>query len=193
MGAWVAQHILISVLVSAIWHVVDSQLQLGHKTCEGICLSRLFAWLRGVMTPYQSAEYGGLWIVLLQVQAEQTAVVAKHGSTLTPEAYADMPYSMAVVKETLRLAQIIPNVPRIATKELQVPGGPTLPAGCPFVVAFEAIGRSDPALQKLQDGGQFNPERCASQRKTCIPTAGSWARKQFVPSSKVAAIFAAGH
>lgn len=102
-----------------------------------------------------------------QVQAEQAAVLAKHGPTLTPGAYADMPYSMAVIKETLRLAQIIPNVPRIATKELQVPGGPTLPAGCPFFAAFEAIGRSDPALQKSKDGEQFKPERCTPHSIAC--------------------------
>lgn len=88
-------------------------------------------------------------------------MAAKHGPTLTPAAYADMPYTMAVVKETLRLAQIIFYVPRIATRQLNVPGGPTLPAGCPSFVALAAVSASDPALQKSGDGEQFKPERCA--------------------------------
>lgn len=84
-------------------------------------------------------------------------MVSKHGPTITPEAYRDMPYTMAVVKDTLRLSQIIAYMPRMATQELSVPGGPTLPAGCPFLIAMAAISAADPALQG-QDSG-FKPER----------------------------------
>lgn len=94
---------------------------------------------------------------LPQVHQEQLAVVAKHGPTLTPEAYRDMPYTLAVAKETLRLAQIIAYLPRVATRELPVPGGPTLPAGCPFLVALAAISASDPAVKGQEDS--FQPER----------------------------------
>lgn len=75
-------------------------------------------------------------VLLPQVHQGQLAVVSKHGPTLIPDAYRDMPYTLAVIKETLRLAQIIPYMPRMATQELPVPGGPTLPAGCPFLVAM---------------------------------------------------------
>lgn len=107
----------------------------------------------------------------LQVQAEQAAVLSKHGPTLTPAAYADMPYTKAVVKETLRAAQIIAYVPRVATRELKVPGGPTLPAGCPFIMALSAISASDPALQKTGDAEQFKPERCV--QACCIRSHGT--------------------
>jgi len=83
--------------------------------------------------------------------------VSKYGPTITPEAYRNMPYTLAVVKETLRLAQIIAYMPRMATQELSVPGGPTLPAGCPFLIAMAAISGSDPALHG--QGDAFKPER----------------------------------
>jgi cytochrome P450 len=102
-----------------------------------------------------------------QVAAEQAEVVGKHGDAFTPAAYAAMPYTLAVVKESLRLAAIIAYVPRLATQELHVPHGPTLPAGCPFIMALAALGASDPALQTssssghgAEEGGQaFRPER----------------------------------
>lgn len=116
------------------------------------------------MLPYDNAD--PFWNVrllvfacALQVQAEQDAVASKYGPTLTSAAYAAMPYTMAVVKETLRLAQIIPNVPRLATRDLPMPGGPTLRAGCPFLINLEAISKSDPAVQQAGDGQQFKPER----------------------------------
>jgi cytochrome P450 len=90
---------------------------------------------------------------------EQDAVASKYGTTLTPGAYAAMSYTLAAVKETLRLAQIIPNVPRVATRDLLVPGGPTLRAGCPFLINLEAISKSDPAVQPAGDEQQFKPER----------------------------------
>jgi hypothetical protein len=55
-----------------------------------------------------------------QIHTEQAAVVSQYGPTFTPEAYAAMTYTMATVKETLRAAQIIGFVPRVATRELQV-------------------------------------------------------------------------
>jgi cytochrome P450 len=93
------------------------------------------------------------------VHAEQDAVASKYGPTLTPAAYAAMPYTIAVIKETLRLAQIISVVPRLATKDLPVPGGPTLRAGCPFLINLEAISKSDPAVQQTADWEQFKPQR----------------------------------
>ena len=85
--------------------------------------------------------------------------MSHHGPTLTPEAYRDMPYSMAVIKEVLRLAQIIAYVPRMATREVAVPGGPTLPSACPFLVALAAISAADPALADKQYAAQFRPDR----------------------------------
>lgn len=86
-------------------------------------------------------------------------MVAQHGPTLTSAAYADMPYTTAVIREVLRLAQIVAYVPRIATRELPVPGGPTLSSGCPFIVALASISAADPAVQAAGDVEQFRPER----------------------------------
>lgn len=97
--------------------------------------------------------------VLEKVHAEQLDVVARCGPSLTSEAYKSMPYTMAVIKETLRLAQIVGYVPRMATRELSVPGGPVLPSGCPFLVALAAISDADPAIQQAGDGEVFRPER----------------------------------
>jgi cytochrome P450 len=100
-----------------------------------------------------------LLLFALQLHDEQVAVIAEYGDTLTPDAYKAMPYAMAVTKETLRLAQIVAYVPRMATKDLPVPGGPTLSAGCPFLVALSVISRADPALQQAADQEEFRPER----------------------------------
>lgn len=96
--------------------------------------------------------------------------MSKYGTTLTPEAYKAMSYTTAVVKETLRLAQVVAYVPRMATKPLDIPnGGPTLPSGCPFIVALASISAADPALHKNSSSSssegvveQFEPERCVA-------------------------------
>lgn len=92
-----------------------------------------------------------------QVHQEQLAVVSQHGPTLTSAAYQEMPYTLAVIKETLRMAQIVAYVPRVATRELPVPGGPTLTSGCPFIIALAAMSASDPAVKGEVDS--FQPER----------------------------------
>lgn len=103
---------------------------------------------------------------ILQLREEHAAVFAKHGPELTPAAIAAMPYTAAVVKETFRTATIIPWVPRVAEKPLQMPqGGPEVPAGCPFLVAIGAIAATDPALssggssQGTDSPDSFQPER----------------------------------
>jgi cytochrome P450 len=64
-----------------------------------------------------------------------------------------MPYTAAVVKETLRTAQVVAYVPRVAAQQLQVPGGgPEMKAGCPFIVALGAIAGADPAHQPAAAG-----------------------------------------
>ncbi|KAF6251874.1 cytochrome P450 [Scenedesmus sp. NREL 46B-D3] len=109
--------------------------------------------------------------VMQQVRQEQAAVQAQHGPQLTPAAVAAMPYTTAVVKETLRTAQVIGYVPRVATQPLKVPGGgPELKSGCPFIVALGAISAADPAAAAGSASGlgpdsqagsvqDFRPER----------------------------------
>lgn len=97
----------------------------------------------------------------LQMRQEQAAVQAQHGNQLTPAAVAAMPYTTAVVKETLRTAQVIGYVPRVATQALKVPGGgPELQSGCPFIVALGAMAASDPAAAAaaVSAAGQGSPD-----------------------------------
>lgn len=99
--------------------------------------------------------------VLEQMRQEQAAVQAQHGNQLTPAAVAAMPYTTAVVKETLRTAQVIGYVPRVATQALKVPGGgPELQSGCPFIVALGAMAASDPAAAAaaVSAAGQGSPD-----------------------------------
>lgn len=87
-------------------------------------------------------------------------MVERHGLQMTPAAYADMPFTTAVVREALRCSQVVAYVPRVATRELPLPnGGPTLPAGCPFLLVLSAMSDSDPALQASGDAGVFRPGR----------------------------------
>jgi cytochrome P450 len=81
------------------------------------------------------------------MREEQAAVQAQHSEQLTPAAVAAMPYTTAVVKETLRTAQVVGYVPRVATQPLKVPGGgPNIQSGCPFIVALGAMSATDPAV-----------------------------------------------
>jgi len=72
---------------------------------------------------------------------------------------AAMPYTTAVTKEVLRLAQIVAYAPRVATQA--VPGhrarSPGIPAGCPFILALSSISSADPAV--AGDAEQLRPER----------------------------------
>ena len=95
--------------------------------------------------------------VLARLADEQAAVVAAHGEALTPAAVAAAPYASAVIRETLRMRMIVSGVMRKAEKDLELPGGQTIPSGCPVMVAFSAMAEREPAWQG--DAEEFKPER----------------------------------
>lgn len=85
---------------------------------------------------------------------------AQYGPQLTPAAISAMPYTAAVSKEALRMAQIVPYVPRVATTALQAPGGgPVIPPGCPFLVALAAMSAADPAVAADGEAQHLKPDR----------------------------------
>lgn len=72
----------------------------------------------------------------IQIKAEAAEVTAKHGSLLTVAAQADLKYTHAVLRETMRMTYAVGAVPRKATKDLTAPAKAAfLPAGCPFMVS----------------------------------------------------------
>lgn len=82
----------------------------------------------------------------------------QHSQELTSAAIAAMPYTTAVAREVLRLAQIVAYAPRVATRA--VPGhagSPGVPSGCPFILALSSISSADPAV--AGDAEQLRPER----------------------------------
>ncbi|KAF6239167.1 cytochrome P450, partial [Scenedesmus sp. NREL 46B-D3] len=90
-------------------------------------------------------------------EAEHKAVRAEHGPTLGLAALKDMTYTEAAISETLRIGQIVANVPRIATRAINTPRAPAVPAGCPFSASFCGQSVLDPAAEGSQ--AAFNPER----------------------------------
>ncbi|KAF6256096.1 cytochrome P450 [Scenedesmus sp. NREL 46B-D3] len=94
---------------------------------------------------------------LKKLRAEHKAVRAEHGPTLGLAALKDMTYTEAAISETLRIGQIVANVPRIATRAINTPRAPAVPAGCPFSASFCGQSVLDPAAEGSQ--AAFNPER----------------------------------
>jgi cytochrome P450 len=114
---------------------------------------------------------------VVQIRTEQAAVQAQHGTQLTPAAVAAMPYTTAVVKETLRTAQVVGYVPRVATQQLKVPnGGPEMKPGCPFIVALGAMAGSDPAHQPVDPA-----DPAAADPAAADPAAAAGSSWEFQP------------
>eukprot|EP00878_Enallax_costatus_P016211 GHUV01017004.1.p1 GENE.GHUV01017004.1~~GHUV01017004.1.p1 ORF type:complete len:388 (+),score=77.49 GHUV01017004.1:1042-2205(+) len=96
--------------------------------------------------------------IVTKLRKEHQEVRAMHGNGLTSASLAAMPYTQAVIKETLRTAQVVPYVPRSAKKPLRSQSGEqVVPSGCPFIVAFSQMSIKDPAVSP--DPEQFKPER----------------------------------
>jgi cytochrome P450 len=128
-------------------------------------------------TPLQPFHHFALPVLHSQIRTEQAAVQAQHGTQLTPAAIAAMPYTTAVVKETLRTAQVVGYVPRVATQQLKVPnGGPEMKSGCPFIVALGAMAGSDPAHQPAAAAAAdaADPAAAAGAAAAAAAAGSSW-------------------
>lgn len=99
---------------------------------------------------------------LQKLRAEQQAVAAKHCPTLGLKALGAMTYTEAAISEALRLGQMVANVPRVATKAIETPRAPPVPAGCPFSASWAGQSVLDPAVQGSTTA--FNPDRWLDKR-----------------------------
>lgn len=93
---------------------------------------------------------------LQKLRAEQ-AQVAPAGAPLTLGALGAMPYTLGAIGEVLRLSQIVSGVPRLATKDLDLPRAPAIPSGCPLSVSWGGMSLHDPAVKGEET--VFRPER----------------------------------
>lgn len=73
-----------------------------------------------------------------------------------PDVIGKLPYVGAVIDETMRIAPIVTDAPRLARVDFEVEPGLVLPQGTPVVVLIEGIHR-DPTI--YPDPARFAPER----------------------------------
>ncbi len=78
-----------------------------------------------------------------------------------PEAIARLPLLGATLDETMRIAPIVTDVPRVTRVPFELEPGLVLPPGTPLVVAIEGIHR-DPTI--YPEPGLFRPERFLERR-----------------------------
>lgn len=57
---------------------------------------------------------------------------------------------------------MVANVPRVATKAIETPRAPPVPAGCPFSASWAGQSVLDPAVQGSTTA--FNPDRWLDKR-----------------------------
>lgn len=93
----------------------------------------------------------------LQKLRTEQGQVAPAGAPLTLGALGDMRYTQGAIGEVLRLSQIVSGVPRQATKDLDLPRAPAIPAGCPLSVSWGGMSLRDPAVKGEET--VFRPER----------------------------------
>nr|UVC46132.1 cytochrome P450 [Ilex asprella] len=97
-------------------------------------------------------------LALQELTAEHEAILKKKenpDSPLTWDDYKSMTFTLQVINETLRLANISPGLFRKATEDIQFKGY-TIPAGWPILVAAPAVHLNS---TKYEDPLTFNPWR----------------------------------
>ncbi len=78
-----------------------------------------------------------------------------------PEAIVKLPYAGAVIDETMRIAPIVTDVPRVTRVPFEVEPGFVVPKGTPIIVLIEGIHR-DPTI--YPDPATFRPERFLAKK-----------------------------
>ncbi|PSS30727.1 Cytochrome P450 87A3 like [Actinidia chinensis var. chinensis] len=96
--------------------------------------------------------------VVNELRVEHDAIIKKRenpNSSLTWDDYKSMPFTLQVINETLRLANVSPGLLRRAMKDIEV-NGYTIPAGWTIMVATSAQQLNP---KTYQDPLAFNPYR----------------------------------
>ncbi len=73
-----------------------------------------------------------------------------------PEVIAKLPYLGAVIDETMRIAPVVTDVPRLTKVPFELEPGLVVPTGTPLIVLIEGIHR-DPAI--YPEPASYRPER----------------------------------
>ncbi|WIA10314.1 hypothetical protein OEZ85_010506 [Tetradesmus obliquus] len=92
-----------------------------------------------------------------QLRQEQQALLARHGSQLSTGVLREMPYAEAVIRETLRLRNVVPGLHRVAARDIEL-GGYAVPAGTMLYSPLHLLNKSDPRWAG-DDVEAFRPER----------------------------------
>ncbi|KAF6251646.1 cytochrome P450 [Scenedesmus sp. NREL 46B-D3] len=92
-----------------------------------------------------------------KLRHEQQALVARHGPQLSTAVLREMPYAEAVIRETLRLRNVIPGLHRVAARDIEL-GGYAVPAGTLLYSPLHLLTKSDPRwIDEVPEA--FRPER----------------------------------
>uniref|UniRef100_A0A383WDQ0 Cytochrome P450 n=1 Tax=Tetradesmus obliquus TaxID=3088 RepID=A0A383WDQ0_TETOB len=95
--------------------------------------------------------------VVERLRQEQQAVVAKHGSRITGAILKEMTYADAVIRETLRLHNVVSGLMRQAAKDFEL-GGYSVPKGTVLYLPVTHVGLQDPRFLE-QHPEAYAPER----------------------------------
>eukprot|EP00878_Enallax_costatus_P002591 GHUV01002773.1.p1 GENE.GHUV01002773.1~~GHUV01002773.1.p1 ORF type:complete len:523 (+),score=179.47 GHUV01002773.1:316-1884(+) len=95
--------------------------------------------------------------VFEKLQQEQRRLVAKHGTAITGSLLKEMVYADAVIRETLRLNNVVAGLMRKAAKDIEI-GGYQIPEGTTLYLPLTHVALNDPRW--VDDEPQtFKPER----------------------------------
>ncbi|KAF8055110.1 CYP716B1 [Scenedesmus sp. PABB004] len=94
---------------------------------------------------------------MAQLRAEQAALVARRGAAIDGAALREMHYAEAVIRETLRLNNVVVGLMRSAAKDFEL-GGYRVPAGSTLYLALSDVALRD-ARWADDDPAAFRPAR----------------------------------
>eukprot|EP00878_Enallax_costatus_P032359 GHUV01035559.1.p1 GENE.GHUV01035559.1~~GHUV01035559.1.p1 ORF type:complete len:428 (+),score=123.78 GHUV01035559.1:560-1843(+) len=91
------------------------------------------------------------------LQQEQAALQTKYGQQINGSALREMTYADAVIRETLRLRNVVPQIQRVAAADLEL-GGYHVPEGTALLLPLNHLNKHDPRWIADQPDA-FRPER----------------------------------
>eukprot|EP00878_Enallax_costatus_P045915 GHUV01055451.1.p1 GENE.GHUV01055451.1~~GHUV01055451.1.p1 ORF type:complete len:227 (+),score=54.17 GHUV01055451.1:82-762(+) len=101
--------------------------------------------------------------VLDKLRQEQQQLMGKHGPELTAAVVRAMPYTDAVIKETLRLHTVVHGLNRVAARDFEL-GGYLVPQGMELYLPLAHIAHEDPRWTDEPAESNLNPRRFSPER-----------------------------
>eukprot|EP00775_Hariotina_reticulata_P007332 gene7332-7544_t len=134
--------------------IINEALQLSFNQTDITNYAQIFeVWNQG-FTPVADPAPTSPYSLGMEARGEQR----QFKDAKTPLTLPAMPYTVACIRETLRLSQIVANVPRSTTQPAVAAGGIQVAAKCPFSFAWGGMSVLDPAV-KDKAPTEFKPER----------------------------------